>query len=428
MDKERIRIFGQADCYGLTKDLSFTLRLIYAFKDPIVKDDIESALRDLEKRFSYLKVSLKKDFKGFYYVRNPRPFVVQETEDPITLNGEESNGHLLSFSYYGTRLYINVYHGQMDGTGVYRLGKALVYYYCLRRYGSDLKVDDVARLDDQIEDEETCDGYKRFYRETKHAKWTKLKSQRPNRNIMILSDLDKAKPNKRTVMRIMIPQKDLMGYCSSYDGSPVTAVALMLADAIKSVHKDVRQNIVIGIPVNLRPALGLTKNQGNLWSRIHLEYTDQLQKKEFELQGTICRGTIIRYSDHALLRKNTYKYCRMLSLLNAIPIRKLKQILANLEANKMKRCETADVTYVGRCLYGDMEKYIDSMYLDIDCYGLGLMLLLSAIGDKFFISFDQDWEDKTYAEAFLKVLDKRNISYKVESFSHLSTAKMLNIL
>nr|MCR4562542.1 hypothetical protein [Bacilli bacterium] len=336
-ETERIKIFGQSDCYGLSKDLSFTLRLTYEFKDEIVKEDIEEAVKDLEKRFSYLKVTLKKDFKEFYYLKNDKPFLIKETSRAIPLNGEDSNGHLIAFSYKGRRLFINAYHGQMDGTGIFRVSKALIYYYCLRRYSKELKVEDVAKVDEPIDEEEYLDAYKTFYEANKKTRFTKQKLQKPARNIMILTRQGKVKHGTRSGLKIVVPQKDLMAYCSSYDGSPVTALALIMAEAIRNVHPTSRRNVVVGIPVNLRPAMGLNKSNGNLFGRIHIDYSERLGEKDIEHQGTICRGTIIRYSDPDILRKSTYKYCKMLHRLNSIPVRGIKQMAARMVAGKMKR-------------------------------------------------------------------------------------------
>ncbi len=426
-EEKRIKIFGQADCYGVTKDLSFTLRLTFELDEEIDKDAIEKAVADLEKRFFYLKVSLKHDLKAYYYVPNERPFVVKNSDKAIPINCEESNWHMLSFSYSGKSIYINCFHGQMDGTGIYRVAKALLFYYGRHKYGTDIKMEDVATLDEMIEEEEYRDAYHHYYLTHKHAKFTKAKLQKKRSGVLNLSEAGKVKMGVPTSMRLIVPQKDLMKYCSDNDGSPVTALALMMAEAIRSVHPSSMKKIVIGIPVNLRPAMGLKKSHCSLYDRLRLEYTKELSEMPFEKQGTVCRGTVIRFSDHEILQKSIYRYCRMLATLNAIPLRFLKQWIARIVAKGMKRSETADVTYVGKSCYGDMDSHVKAMYLDLDSYGLGIVALLSAIGDKFFIAIDQDWEDRVYVDAFLSVLSKRGISYEIASFGPLETAKLKNM-
>ncbi len=52
---------------------------------------------------------------------------------------------------------------KLDGTGLFLLGKALLYYYCCSRYGKTLNVPDVALPDDEILPEEYRDAYLHFY-------------------------------------------------------------------------------------------------------------------------------------------------------------------------------------------------------------------------------------------------------------------------
>ncbi|MBE6015651.1 MAG: hypothetical protein E7241_09880 [Lachnospiraceae bacterium] len=411
--KGKIKIFGASDCYGLTDELSFTLRLTYEMRDEVDEACLRKAVDMLEERFSYLKVSLKKNWHAFYYEKNEKPWVLQNTDHSIPLNGRESNYHLLAFSFSGKTIYINAYHGQLDGTGLYRLGKALIYYYCCNLYGRQLNVPDVALPDDEILPEEYRDAYLHFHKSLLPPEENVPSPQKLVKSPMELDRMGLVQMGKRTSFKLSIPQADLMQYCSSYDGSPVTAIALMAAEAIYRLHPDSHKEIVIGIPVNLRPAMGLKVSHCNTYSKVYINYSKQLRSKGFEMQGTICRGTIIRYTNEALLRQQTRKYCRMLSLLNMIPFTALKQLAARGVADQMKKAETADVTYVGKCEYGEMEQYITAMFTDVDAYGMGLQMLISSFGNKFFISIDQDWEEKVYTNSFLEVLRNRGISYEV---------------
>ena len=414
MSADKIKIFGASDCYGLTKDFSFTLRRIIVMRDEVDGDHLKEAVKMLEKRFSYLRVSLKKDFHEFYYVYNDRPWVVLNTERPVDLNCEAGNFHLLAFSYYENRIYVNAYHGQMDGGGLFRVVKALLYYYCCLKYGKKLAVPDVMLPDDVVEPQEYEDAYRKFYERVKAPDKNAPPPQKKVGNIMKLQKMGLVKPGERTSIRISASQSDLMKYCSSNDGSPVTAVALMLADSIYGLHADSDKEIVVGIPVNLRPAMGLTKSHCNTYSKVYIHYDEKIRSKDFELQGTLCRGIVMRYTDKDLLREQTRKYCAKLALLNRIPLTSLKQLAARMTAASMKKAETADVTYVGRFEYGEMEKYIKAFYGDVDAYGLGLQILINAVGDKFFLTIDQDWQDMVYIDALCNTLKKHGISYEIE--------------
>ena len=92
----KIKIFGASDCYGLTEELSFTLRLTYEMADAVDEACLRRAVLTLEKRFAYLKVSLRKNWHEFFYVQNSRPWTVVESDRAVPLNGKKSNGHLLA--------------------------------------------------------------------------------------------------------------------------------------------------------------------------------------------------------------------------------------------------------------------------------------------------------------------------------------------
>ena len=55
----------------------------------------------------------------------------------------------------------------------------------------------------------------------------------------------------------------------------------------------------------------------------------------------------------------------------------------------------------------------NDMYLDVDAYGKGIQVILAALGDRFFITIDQDWSEKVYTDSFFSVLRERNISYEI---------------
>lgn len=423
-DNKKIKIFGESDCYGLTEEMSFTLRLMYEMKDKVDGDCLREAVRMLEKRFYYLKLTLKKDWHEFYYVENSLPWVVTESEKCIPLNGKESNYHLLAFTYFGNKISVSAFHAQLDGIGMYRVAKALLYYYCCLKYNKKLDVSDVALPDDEILPEESIDAYRWFFEQPAENDVDVPPSQKQVKNVLKLQQMSLVGKGERISMQISLPQADLMKYCSSFDGSPATAIALMVADAIYNLHPDSGKEIVVGIPVNLRPAMGLKVSHSSTFSKIYIHYSEKLRKKDFETQGTICRGTVIRYSDKALLRKQTKQYCKKLAMLNMIPLRSLKQYAARFVANQMKNSETADVTYVGKCDFGEMNQYITSIQPSVDGYGLGLILSVAAFADRFFIGFDQDWPERDYIDAFFEVLRKRGIAYKIEYEGPHDTAVM----
>ncbi len=272
----------------------------------------------------------------------------------------------------------------------------------------------MALPDDVISPVETGDAYLHFYQTTSRDFDRSIPPQKKIKHPMRLDEMGLVRKGNRSSVKFYVAQDDLMRHCASYDGSPVTAITLILAEAIRSVHADSDRDVVIGIPVNLRPAMGIKDTICNTYSKIYIRYSDKIWKKDLEMQGTMCRGTVLRYSDRDLLKKQTYDYCRKLNLVKYLPLTYLKQLVARGVVKEMTESETADVTYVGREQYGEMEEYISSMYGDVDSYGLGILTIIVAFGDKFYISVGQDWEEKVYVDAFFRILTERHIPYHVE--------------
>lgn len=71
------------------------------------------------------------------------------------------------------------------------------------------------------------------------------------------------------------------------------------------------------------------------------------------------------------------------------------------------------VSYVGRCQFEETEKYINQFYTEPCVTGMGLMIEMNCLNDKFYLTFLQEWVESIYFDIFLKKLKECNISYKV---------------
>ena len=270
--------------------------------------------------------------------------------------------------------------------------------------------------EEEIDPQEYSDVYHDFYTKNRHSGIrSALPPQKPVRHPMQLDQMGLVRMdrNRRSSFKLTVSQADLMKYCSSFDGSPITAIALMLANEIRRTHPDADREIVVGIPVNLWPALGVRNSIASTYSKVYIPYSEKLRAMPFETQGTVCRGIVIRCTDHDLLRSQAMEFRAKLSMLQWLPLCCLKQAAARVISEQMKKTETADTTYIGKFQFGEMEPFIRSTFLDVDSYGIGVQVLLAAFADKFFITIDQDWSEKVYTEAFLTVLKERGISYTV---------------
>ncbi len=86
--------------------------------------------------------------------KDKRPVAVVHSSRGVELSSEDSNFHLLSFSWYEDRIMLFASHALTDGTGLYELLKTVLYYYCVDRYHTDLFVPGIRKISDEIPMEE----------------------------------------------------------------------------------------------------------------------------------------------------------------------------------------------------------------------------------------------------------------------------------
>lgn len=94
--------------------------------DAVDEACLRRAVLTLEKRFAYLKFSLRKNWHEFFYVQNSRPWTVVESDRAVPLNGKKSNGHLLAFSFFRNsvdqdweeKVYFNAFLEELGKRGI----------------------------------------------------------------------------------------------------------------------------------------------------------------------------------------------------------------------------------------------------------------------------------------------------------------------
>lgn len=90
---------------------------------------------------------------------------------------------------------------------------------------------------------------------------------------------------------------------------------------------------------------------------------------------------------------------------------------------KMKfRGPTASVSYVGRSDFGECEKYIKQLFMEVP--GTGVMLELASLNDIFCLTFIQEWEERIYFDMFCKELEACGITYTLKSEGPLKISRI----
>ena len=412
--------------FTVSDTMNPTVRLEYILKDDIDKDALEKAVQLLEKRFFYLKRRYKAGFWKIKYEKNDLPWVIKNTDKPVDIMCAECNYHILAFSYWKKRIAIDCSHGDFDGTGLFAFMNSLVQFYCRIRYDENIKVKGINDITDEI----TEDEYIHPYFELAKKELPTDENENKKENAPEAEDVLNIKKDKlvhdlrRREYRLILQQKDVIKYCSSYDGSPATSFALILAKAIHAVHSESGKKIRLYVPCNIRKVIGAERSRHSLISNVNVDFDKRLWDKDFEFQGTVFRGKVIADTrDEILLPKIIKQAKGNLSMSKIRPAAFLRLFVPGL-ATKVTESVTASVSYTGRSQLGDMEKYIEAMYVTADPCGVGILIEVASLGDKFFLTFAQDWYEDTYFKAFCKELQSLGMEYEIVYDGEPKTAKI----
>lgn len=411
--------------YGLSKKLQNTYRVSVRFCQPIDFDIMRMSLDITKRRYPYFSVKRVKTFGEIRLEDNELPWVLNMSEEPITLGGKESNYHMIAFSFLNDCLYVDVFHGMTDGVGIMNLLRTLVYYYCREAYDKNLNAGNIRLVGDCISREEFDDPYTKVPQSGEESP-TKKNTEKKVK-YMNLSTENKYKITKPYVFRLQIPQDELMKYCGQNDGSPATALALFIARAIKKIHADCEYPIGCGIATDLRAALGTKLSHHSTVAIPVLEFTKKISEKELEMQGTAFRGQVLLKCNPDALSGEIYASNKFYEFLNGLHIRKFKEVIMRVLVKAALGGPTAVVSYVGKCDFGECEKYIKEVFSAADAPGTGIMTEVNFVNGIFCVAFSQEWKERTYFDAFCKELELCGISYTLAESGEIKISDMKRI-
>lgn len=413
-----------SDCiyyYGLCDVLKNTFRVSLQLVDKIDENSIRIALHMAQERYPYFSVKRVKTFKEILLDDNDLPWMLNEGSEPVTLASKESNYHLLTFGYKDDWLYVDAFHGLTDGNGIMNLIRTILYYYCIHFYDDKISPVNCKVVGDEITDEEIIDPYLKLI-----PRKIDSKQKGEKKVYMNLAEESGYVPTKPYVYKFSIPQEELMWYCGENDGSPATAIALFIARVINKIHGDSDKLIGCGIATNLRPALGVKNSHHSTISMPILDFTKKISQKDLELQGTAFRGQVLLKCSSDAMIDHLYANNQFHSMLNGIPIRIIKEKLMGSLVKLALKGPTFSVSYVGKCEFGECEKYVRQIYSEPDSPGTGIMVEINSVNDRFYITFIQEWQEKTYIDAFFEELADNSINCTLESEGPIAISDIMH--
>ena len=389
-----------------------TIRIRIRMRDLIDPGVLRYAVDMTMKRYPYFCVEIKRDSE-LYYDENTRPVVIASSLSGVILNSEESNFHLISFSYADNWIEMDISHAMTDGTGAYEVIRTLLYYYVSKHYGLDLPTDGIRIVGDEIRREEWEDPVL-----TAENLPTPGRKDMPQAlNIVKAAGLEEKR--NPTVYSIAVPEDEFMRFNVENDGSPATMISLFLSRAIARAFPESKDVIRIALCINQRKALNAPLAHQSLVGGAMLEYKEKMRSWTLDRQATAFRGMVFAQSldDKVLEGVASAKGINQMILLKSTEQERVG--IAGMIANLSAKILTATVSYVGKANYHESEKYIRDFRLWTQSTGDTILIEISAVNGRFTMDFMQPFSDPFILNAFLRELDENGITYDLQDVQRL---------
>ena len=391
--------------FGLGMD--YTVRMKLRLADEIDDDMLKSAVEKTQQRFPYLSLRMRKNEQEYYYEENPSPVAVINTDERIALNSDQTNFHVWAVCYCEDRLYLDIYHGIADGTGMYMVLSTLLYYYCVQRYGVTDSTG-IRTLEDPVLPDESTDPIDRLPQIDVSA--VKRPPVTPAFSLVSDAGLTASEP---VIYDIEMPEKVFVKFSSAHDASPGTMVSVLFSRAIDTLFPDRDKPLTNSYIVNARPMLGAPLTHHNCVGTVKFEYSDRIKAMPFDRQCTVHRGTTFIQSDADRVRNSVIYTSSMNKAVRMIPgIEEKKQTYAKMLSGGRKMFSYM-VSYIGKWKTVQLSPYVKEFWTHVPNAN-ELLTEIAAINGRIFLSVHQNFKEDVVIKSFLDQLKENNVPFTVK--------------
>ena len=352
-----------------------------------MQDRIDYALLKLSvdttmRRYPYFCVRLREEGNEFVFADNQSPVVVADSPPGMTLNAEESNYHMLTFSGYDDWLVVDVFHGLTDATGIYEVIRTLLYYYCSQRYNRTLSAQGIRTADDEVSPEEWECPVQKIVNLPPPPRY----EMPPAMNLAATANLPIE--DFATVYGVLISEADFMRFNKENGASPATMVSLLLSRALTKINPNSSEAIRIILSVNQRKALHTPLAHQSLVGGALLEYGEALRNLPLHEQVKAYRKMVSEQTTEKNVLVGVSSVANLTQLLLAKNTAKERTELASYVDKMASVIGTACVSYVGKANFKEAEKYIREFHT-WSYSTLPLTIQMSAVNGRFTLDIIQ---------------------------------------
>ena len=398
--------------YSLNWGRSNVMRVRTRMRDLVEEDSIRYAVDTAMRRYPYLCVELRKA-EEYFFAQNDRPVVITNSLSGVPLNTEESNFHLVSFSWQDNWIIMDISHAITDGAGAYEVMRTFLYYYVSSRYGVELATEGIRLAGDEISSEEWEDPVLKAENLPVPPRIEMPKAL----NLMEMAGLEN--DHTPTVFSIAISEDEFMRFNIRNDGSPATMVSLFLSRSVAKLYPDCKDVIRISMTVNQRKALKAPLAHQTLVGGVMLEYKDQMRSWPLDRQATAYRGMVFAQTTEEAVLAGVASQKGINQMILSKQSDQERSAVAQMIGDLAGRILTATVSYVGKADYKEAEKYIRDFRSWTNGSGNYILIEISAVNGKFTLDFIQPFGSQLFINAFLKELEENGITYDLQDVMRL---------
>ena len=209
-------------------------------------------------------------------------------------------------------------------------------------------------------------------------------------------------------------QSDIMTFAKDNDASVASFFLVTLAKALDKLLPE-KFNVIGGeIAHNPAADIGMPNSHSDFLTHVHIDYERKYFDYDMERLGTLTRSQIILQADPSVSNYMLRKHFTFLEEVDKVQGTKEKRAFygkSDPSRGKEAQHGTFIVNYTGRMDWGEVAKYVESYAALVDGH---LLLEVTSMADKIFLTFMQLIKEKKYVDAFCDVMDDLGIDYKLE--------------
>ena len=401
--------------YSNEKNFTYSVRVRVRMKEEIDINILRHAANVAIKRYPYfaVKVVLGED-GGYDFVPNKNDVVVMETRSKLPLLGSiEINKHLLYIDCSGRDIYFNISHSMCGGKGLMPWVMTNVYQYVVEKYNVNPDAPGIRKPDSELlPGEDTEPSVSMLLNDEPIYKY---KNKKPT--IMAFDYLNglynpfMRNPNYYV---FTFEQSDIMKFVKENDASVASFFILCVAKSLDKILP--KKCKVIGGEIAHNPAadIGIPNTHCDFLTHAHIDYDRDYFKYDMEKLGTLTRSQIILQIDPTVVSNELRQRFEFLEALDNIQgIKNKRDYYAKKDPALSKEAQhgTYIVNYTGRLDWGEVANYVESYVIIVEGH---LLLEITSMADKIFVSFMQLIKTSKYVNALGNVMDEIGIPYKIE--------------